>query len=676
MSQTSKQLRHIQDSVALLYKNSINGILMCMIASTALVFAFPDSPVYDTKLVWWGIINTLMLIRFIDSILWHRLSAKDRNAVDAKFWLAKFRAGAISTAVIWGGFAVVVQNQMASVEFFTTILVLAALAGAAPTPLSADRLLATIYSCLLILPVSIVGIVDGDYKRQVLGSLGFFFGLSMCFSAFKITDFTRLAIRLKHDNKDLLDKVSKDKDKLTEKNAALEASYAEITAIKEGLEEQVASRTKALLELSQRDGLTGLFNRRTFIEKLEQRIHEATEVPGTEFAVLFVDLNKFKQVNDTQGHGSGDLILQKVAAVLRSVPGSTVVCRWGGDEFVMLVESRVGEPLQPLCKGINQEIAKATQKLASDVSAAIGFSFFPAHSKNADELVRLADIAMFVHKQEASYFPAVQFAPSLLRKLERTERLRIGLASAIVQNQLSLMFQPVYQLSTGKIHYYECLLRWIYEDEVVLPEEFIGLAEQSELIHEIGLWVLRESCQHMGNVPDSEEIKLAVNVSVLQLKHPDFAKQVFAVLTETGFDAARLHLEITESIFTNDPKSMLANISQLRMRGITFGLDDFGTGYSSMVQLQALPLTSLKVDKRFVTDIDGTGRAIIQSIIVLARELGLTVIAEGVENKKQLDSLNDMGVDLIQGYFFSKPQRKADPEFKPAVIFDSYLHYH
>lgn len=373
-----------------------------------------------------------------------------------------------------------------------------------------------------------------------------------------------------------------------------------------------------------------------------------------------------------QGHGIGDRVLVEVAKVLNTLPGEPTVCRWGGDEFVMFVDVNGTQLILELCELINAEIASANRKLGLDVSASLGVAFAPTQGHVAEELIKLADVAMFQHKQAPNQSSAVVFEARFLSALERAETLRVGLNNAIANDELSLVFQPIYNLDSGSIESYESLLRWHFLNEVIEPEEFIPLTEQTGVVYELGLWVLARATEHMK----ASSTRLAVNVSVKQMNHPNFARDVMRVLDDVNFSAERLHLEITESIFTNDPSAMLGNVSQLRSTGVTFGLDDFGTGYSSMVQLQALPFSSIKIDKRFVHDIDGSGGAIVKSIVLLAHELGAEVVAESVEDHRQLDRLYELGIRRIQGYFLAEPQKQVDPDLKVPVIVDSYKSVH
>lgn len=537
--------------------------------------------------------------------------------------------------------------------------------------MSADKLLTIFYSVLLILPISFAGVLGSDYMRQVLGALGIFFAFTMVFSALKITRFTQDAIYLKHKNLDLLDQVSNDKQTLAEKNALLESSYKEINAIKNGLEIEVEKRTEELRTLSEQDGLTGLLNRNAFVKRLQSYLQSDLSIYG-DCAIIFIDLNKFRIINDMQGHGIGDRVLVEVAKVLNTLPGEPTVCRWGGDEFVMFVDVNGTQLILELCELINAEIASANRKLGLDVSASLGVAFAPTQGHVAEELIKLADVAMFQHKQAPNQSSAVVFEARFLSALERAETLRVGLNNAIANDELSLVFQPIYNLDSGSIESYESLLRWHFLNEVIEPEEFIPLTEQTGVVYELGLWVLARATEHMK----ASSTRLAVNVSVKQMNHPNFARDVMRVLDDVNFSAERLHLEITESIFTNDPSAMLGNVSQLRSTGVTFGLDDFGTGYSSMVQLQALPFSSIKIDKRFVHDIDGSGGAIVKSIVLLAHELGAEVVAESVEDHRQLDRLYELGIRRIQGYFLAEPQKQVDPDLKVPVIVDSYKSVH
>ncbi|BDX08521.1 putative bifunctional diguanylate cyclase/phosphodiesterase [Planctobacterium marinum] len=668
---TNNNSHSVADVADLLYRNSIGGIVICMIASSALVFAFPASIIFEQKMFWWGIINLLMGLRLLEVVYWHFQTPAKRSS-NAEHWLFRFRTGAILTALCWGLFGAFSMPWLGDVEFVTTVIILSALAGAAPTPLSADRFLALFYSCALILPISVMGLFDLEYMRQVLGGMGVFFALTMVFNGLKITGFTKHAIYLKNHNQKLLQQVSLDKQELALKNDALAKSNQEIIKAKDGLAEEVARQTEDLRFLSEHDGLTGLFNRAAFLSRLQM----ALSACSASRAILFIDLNKFKGINDTQGHDTGDEVLKKIASILQELPGDPVCCRWGGDEFVLFLTMETNDVALQYADLINMLLKNQQPTFGFEVSAAIGIAFSNRHGQDADALIRRADIAMFVHKRKLYGKAAVVFEPHYLSELEYKEYLRNGLAQAIQNDELFLVFQPVFNLHSGKVSGYEALVRWHFKQQVIEPEEFIPLAEQSHLICNIGFWVLERAIKAMQEHVADESIVLAVNVSVLQLKTNDFAKNLLQILKTTQFPASRLQLEITESVFCDEPENLMETFSLLSLKGVRFCLDDFGTGYSSMVQLQAFPFSTIKLDKCFISDLEGAGGAIIRSVVMLAGELNMNVVVEGVENKRQLDWVHDQGINTIQGYFCAKPMSKPAADFKPALVFEQFQSFH
>lgn len=658
---TNPSLSAKKDTVLLLYRNSIGGILICMLASSALVFGFPNSPVYNLKLPWWFAINLLMIVRLVDSLHFKFDIEKQDVSFDASSWLKRFRLGALSTAILWGVFGLFAFGSMTNTEFIFSIIVLSALAGAAPTVLSSDRLLATSYSALLLVPISAVGLADSREMWQILGSLGMGFSLCMMFIAKKTTDFTRGAIALKHENQELLDKVSKDKRDITHKNIQLEEAYYQISKIKEGLELEVQHRTEEIVRLSKQDSLTGLFNRRAFLEELEEKMKAARQ-KQTALALLFLDLNGFKKVNDALGHEAGDRLLLHVADSLKTCETNTIVARWGGDEFVILAESADSNSLnESEVLQLSERLNKAIHHIALyeprsiPINAAIGIAFYPHHATTSNDLIKMADIAMMQHKNHFRHRPAIIFQPKYLQAQERQDLLRGALSGAIRRNEFSLVFQPIYELGTQNIDSYECLLRWKYNSHMISPAEFIPLAEQSNDIVEIGEWVLNEACKLGKESTNLDGAKLSVNVSILQILDDNFVPMVEWVLRKNQFPPERLHMEITESIFCENVHKFRSKLLRLKELGVTFGLDDFGTGYSSLSQLQSLPISIVKIDKHFVENIDSEGEAVIKATNLLARELNLTVVAEGVETEHQKAQLDRLGVGFVQGFYYAKP---------------------
>ncbi|MGB4673271.1 MAG: EAL domain-containing protein [Azovibrio sp.] len=418
--------------------------------------------------------------------------------------------------------------------------------------------------------------------------------------------------------------------------------------------------------LAHHDPLTGLPNRLSLLARLEQALPEARRYSWS-LALLFIDLDRFKVINDTLGHLVGDQLLMEVAGRLAStVRESDTVARLGGDEFVILLPD-VGDAADAATNAaavagkIIDALAEPIRVEGHDLhtSPSIGISLYPLDGDEAETLLRNADTAMYHAK--ASGRNTFRFYAEEMN-LAATERLTLErkLRQAVAKGEFSLHFQPQFAVGSRQPTGVEALLRWsTEEDGPIAPDRFIPVAEETGLIVGIGTWVLREACRQMRAWLDAglAPMRMAVNLSARQLKQRDFPAAVAQALADTGLPAQLLELEITESAVMEQPQEAIQLLSELRRMGLSLAIDDFGTGYSSLAYLKLFPIDHLKIDRSFVADIehDLNDRAIAFGTIALAHSLGLNVIAEGVETQGQLELLSCNGCDEIQGYLFSKP---------------------
>ncbi len=432
-------------------------------------------------------------------------------------------------------------------------------------------------------------------------------------------------------------------------------------------------------ELAYFDHLTGLPNRRLLVDELS-RILPRSARNGQFGAVLFIDLDNFKQVNDTLGHAAGDLLLREVAARLRgAVRASDHLARLGGDEFVVVLDE-LGTVEAEAIQQVRTIGAKLLEALAqphalgarpSVSTPSIGAAMFGAAGTGADSgdvdlLLRQADLAMYRAKAEGRNRMRF-FDPAMQAAIDRQAELEHDLRDAIGQHRFELYCQP--QLGVdGRLAGAEVLLRWRHATRgLVPPDEFIGLAESSGLIVPLGAMVLAESCRALARWaghPQLREITLAVNVSAQQLRDPGFVAQVLDILAASGAPPQQLFLELTESVFAENIDEACARMQALRAHGVCFSLDDFGTGYSSLAYLKRFPLTELKIDRSFVQDLpdEAHAGAIVDAILALARTLNLDVVAEGIETGAQRDFLVARGCRLLQGYLLGRPSPIAEFE--------------
>lgn len=414
--------------------------------------------------------------------------------------------------------------------------------------------------------------------------------------------------------------------------------------------------------LAYHDALTELPNRALTMDRLEYAITRAQRHDQT-LGVLFIDLDRFKTINDTLGHPAGDALLQQVGERLSStLRKQDTVGRVGGDEFlVLLLELRDAEDAAHVAEKI---LAALSIPFTVDghelhISASVGISLYPRDGVRAAPLVQYADTALYLAKEEGRDTFRF-FSPELDARIHDRLHLENDLRRAIEKDELLLHYQPLMDLATGKVTGLEVLVRWQHPTKGLIPPgDFIPIAEDIGLISAIGEWALHTAAvqARIWQVAGFSGIRLCVNLSPRQLAHSDFADKVHAIIRETGYEAHLLEFEITESSAMSNPEETIAKLQALHEMGIRLSLDDFGTGYSSLAYLKRFPLDRLKIDASFIAGIpdDSNDMAIVQTIIVLARQLGLTVVAEGVETTAQKTFLRENGCNEMQGYLLSRP---------------------
>lgn len=413
------------------------------------------------------------------------------------------------------------------------------------------------------------------------------------------------------------------------------------------------------------DTLTDLPNR-NYLAGLLRDAFETARSSDSQLALLLLDLDYIREINESYGHGIGDRILVQVAKKLQELTDTnSIVARFGGDDFIIISDQADRDQVANLAKHILAAIKQPFRinNRNFSIGGSIGIAFYPHDAHNSTDLLSRADLAMARVKESGGGYRFYESSMTqvLSRKLELAHRLE----SAIAEGALQLFYQPKVELYAGQMIGAEALLRW-NDPQLgwVAPTEFVAVAEERGLMTQIGEWVLRTACQHLDQWKKMGIVchgRVAVNVSARQLEDPYFVERVKQVLEETGVSPRCLELELTESCLMDDPERMFAILAELRWMGFSIALDDFGTGYSSLAYLKRFPLDTLKIDQVFVRNMlaDSNDRAIISTILAIAQQMGLETVAEGVETEEQRQALQRLGCVIAQGYYFCRPEPVA-----------------
>jgi len=417
------------------------------------------------------------------------------------------------------------------------------------------------------------------------------------------------------------------------------------------------------------DKLTGLPNRQLLLDRLEHAL-SLSQRSGRPGALLFIDLDHFKSINDTRGHDKGDVLLQQVADRLNdAVRSCDTVARFGGDEFVVLLEE-MGSDAAMVARDIASKLLRAfhapfnVDGIEHYSTPSIGVALFGREQVSIDDILKRADLAMYQAKA-AGRNGVTFFDPTMEARVSARAALETDLRRALANKEFELHYQPLASVD-GRLSGVEALVRWRHPQRgMVSPAEFIPVAEETNMILRLGGWVLEEACGLLARWACGERtaaLEMSVNVSAVQFHRPDFVEQVMAVLTSTGARPDRLRLELTESLLLDDVEGTIQKMQRLRALGVRFSVDDFGTGYSSLSYLHRLPLSQLKIDRSFIWDAlkEGHGAAIVRMIVALAKTMGMSVLAEGVETPEQLAFVKAEGCQSYQGYLYSKPLPEAE----------------
>ncbi|AZF30826.1 Sensory box/GGDEF family protein [Pseudomonas sp. R4-35-07] len=424
----------------------------------------------------------------------------------------------------------------------------------------------------------------------------------------------------------------------------------------------------SLQQVAHYDALTSLLNRRGFNQIFAEKVAEKTATRGM-MAVIFLDIDHFKRINDSLGHDAGDQLLSVLASHIKGSVRShaDVVARFGGDEFCILINIHHRDEARHMAQRIMQKMKEPIELAGRRMvmTTSIGISLFPDDGQTCEELLKTADLALYQSKdagRNSLHFFSSNLKTRAFLELQLEEQLRAALRG---RNELVLFYQPIFDMKLGKVTRLEALVRWQHPQHGLLaPDRFIGIAENNGLIAELDHWVLRQACHDLSLLSDRgySELTMAVNCSALNLARDELADEIEAALRFAGIAANRLELEVTENALMGNISSTLALLRQIRALGVSLAIDDFGTGYSSLAYLKRLPLNTLKIDRTFIQDIPRStaDSEIVQAIIAMAHTLHLEVVTEGVETQAQFELLQQHGCDFIQGYLLSPAVALSD----------------
>lgn len=551
-------------------------------------------------------------------------------------WRREFAGGLYLSAALWATLSLLVSRTPTPSQYMV-VLILSALAAGGSGIMATMRREGRVYIAAMLGPASML-LFSRDHQGLVMTMLGLMFLVVMLVVHNRNYLTIRRSVVLKNEKLDLV---------------------RELQALNTDLEQRIDERTRALIDAANSDSLTGLPNRRRLLSWMHAHLDADN---GRNAAAVFLDLDCFKQINDAMGHAVGDRVLAAVADRLGGlIPYNAMFARWGGDEFVIVLghgedvfcqAQRIG---QALIDAVAQPFLIDGQSLSIGLSA--GLALFPADARTHEALILAADLAVAEAKRQGRG-KVLTFRDSYAATQKRRFDVSRALPEAIQVEQLVLHYQPIFNWRTGAIHGYEALARWNHPTlGTINPDEFIPIAEETDRIIALGDLVLRRGCAAAAAWKTSGHVPIvAVNVSVKQLRESDFALRVAKILAQTGLAAGQLELEVTESVFAEEYiDATRASIESLRAIGVSLLIDDFGTGYSSLSRLLSFPVTAVKIDKSFMATLDGSGGAVVESTMLIARRLGISVVAEGVETAEQAALLSAMGVDLFQGYYFGRP---------------------
>ncbi|WP_246102773.1 putative bifunctional diguanylate cyclase/phosphodiesterase [Rhizobium straminoryzae] len=621
------------------------GLFLIVMPSADKGFGFSAS--------WLSAILVLSALRYVHS-LWVMRRLREEPLLfgdPQQFYLAGYAAGLLTAVALWGAMTGVAISSNVDEIRYAVLVIISALAAGATGILAPQLVIGRIYIAAMLLQGS-AALTFSTAPNYLLAILGAIFAVVMLIAHRNNHQVLRQSFELQYRNNELVARLETERNLLEDLNATLET--------------RVRERTVELKQLAEQDPLTGVLNRNGLMRWCDDAETMATSDVDPDLVAIFIDLDRFKQINDGLGHTIGDKVLVEIARRLQvSLGDNGALGRWGGDEFVAIATAPPGHPLDWASElasrmryAVEEPIHVAGRQLQIGFSA--GVAVTAKGRISISDAIHYADLAAGDAKRKGRGLTQV-YKEKLLAEQERNFAICQALKTAIAQNELSVLFQPVVAAESHAVVSYEALLRWNSRDYgPISPDEFIPIAEDTGEIVPLGNFVLDAALgQLVRSGYHDNPLKMAVNVSLRQLIAPGFLEAVRSSLARHDVRPGDLVLEVTESIFDTRQQPIISFVlHQLDSYGVEIHIDDFGTGYSSLSRLHELPIHALKIDRSFVHALDTHGKAIIEGTALIARKLGIHIIAEGVETPLQARQLEELGIEYLQGYLFGRPSPK------------------
>ncbi len=608
--------------VRILY-SAVPLTLIAVLANSAILSIVQWSVIsHATILTWFGVTNGLSLLRLGFYLKFRQLDEKEEVPL---IWSHLALGFSAASGLTWGAVAVWMFPESNFAHQVFIAFVTAGMCAGAVTTLSPILSSAYVFILFAMLPAIVRFFQGGTDISYAMATMAVIFAIMMLSTSRKQHQTIRESLLLRHEQV------------VAEETIQYQAYY---------------------------DSLTDLPNRRLLIERLNQEIARSRR-HGHVGAVMFLDLDHFKTINDSLGHAVGDKLLKEIATrISQRLRAEDTAARLGGDEFIILL-SEVGDTpddvvgkVMKLADTILQLLEHPIQIDGHDlhVTGSIGIALFPLSETNSDQLLQKSDVAMYEAKQAGRNTIRI-FQPEMQKTVDERRAIEKGIRRALAENELELYYQP--QVDTeNNILGLEALLRWNHPAKgIIAPIEFMPIAESTALVFQIGDWVLNTACKHLAENISDTGITVSINISPRQFVEPEFVNKVQRAITENGIRPENIQLEITESVLIQDIETAIIKMQQLKALGVGFAIDDFGTGYSSLSYLKRLPVDILKIDRSFVMDIDEdeNDAVIVETIIAMAKHMKIDIVAEGVENDMILEHLKSRGCHKFQGYLFARP---------------------